>query len=948
VATVKELIAQENYTDMRLETTLLALLSLGTALSPAGAGQASEPKAYPSPMPQDIDFGTVLSTEGYPELRYAVPIIGWKHHPEEIHVTPAGGLVLPEPRRHPLSLQPALALGENVTPALLSPDEVTQQLVDGYKPGVRSEWFRGGLRIAQLAFGTLLEGEEVRTGRETLVGLSRFTIRNESRERVTGMFCVCLGEGARHQSMKRFHPVYPGVLRYSAPFVREENEAAAVCVLANSLGRLSFAPSTAAEKRRDEVVLNESLSTIRRPEFEIDFVRQGERVSLGGRDWPAGVDLYLEMSVAHSIPVGAEIELQGAGTRIIAGWLGRRGYASTTLPTVDYVAPGGASGPLPWRELKNLLPQGRGKLLLRPFGPGDGHPAKAQSWEPAVHLVAAGTTPGFLLRVLNPSENSLRIAFELKPGQERQVDLAVPYFPLQEPEATKLASLQVNERLKIFRMFWDHELNRNAEFVVPESALCNSYRACLAYNLLLVDRDPATGLLLLHPDATDYEHIWGGDSGVILQSMDRLGYFAETEAYTRIFLARQGMRRPEGDIRSEEGFLSGDARERWLSEDGFLLWAMAEHYQLSGDTAWLRVVAPRLIAAADWIIREREHNKELLNGEKPRHYGLLPRGRSTDLADWDYWYFNDAYSYLGLRNAAAVLPQAGFGAEVARIQRAADDYRECILASFDASINRQSSPPFVPLTPYKNELPTRDYLYRFWYSICSPIYMVEAGVFGPRDEKASWILDTLESKVLVSGLPRFSPDEIDPHYVYNQALTQLLRGETDKFIWDLYSLLAYGQSRETFATVEVVNYRLGGLGDNWDACRQPHMHSNSRLLAMLRIALVLEEAQNLHLMMGAPRGWLDDGKRVEVRKAPTYFGELNYTATSRVGSGEISFRIQPPQRHPANIVLHVRPPTRFGQVRSVTVDGKPWTCFGPEEVNLGVLKQEVTVNCTCK
>ncbi|HWQ92869.1 MAG TPA: hypothetical protein VN673_14425, partial [Clostridia bacterium] len=59
-------------------------LCLATA---ACAAAGAEPHAYPAPMPRDISFETVVSTEGYPAFGYAVPVVGWKHHPEEIHVT---------------------------------------------------------------------------------------------------------------------------------------------------------------------------------------------------------------------------------------------------------------------------------------------------------------------------------------------------------------------------------------------------------------------------------------------------------------------------------------------------------------------------------------------------------------------------------------------------------------------------------------------------------------------------------------------------------------------------------------------------------------------------------------------------------------------------------------------------------------------------------------------
>lgn len=899
-------------------------------------------------MPKDFDLETVISTEGYPAFGHAVPVIGWKHHPEEIHVTPAGGLVLPTPRRHALSLQPLLVFGADAQPALLSSAKVQQRLVGGYMPGILSDWKENDLAIQHLAFGSLLEGEQVLTGREVLVGLSRFTLRNDSNRKMQGAFCIRIGEGARQQSMNRFHPVYPGKLDYSDSLVREENGDTALCVLKNSLDEIAFAPSGTVQQPSDYLVLNKSFGSIDTPQLEIDFERSDGVLTFGGRPWPQGFDLYMEMSPGHSSPVAAEIEIVTTGEGKIAGWLGRDGFtASNKILPEAYLSAGEASGPFAWQALQKLFPKGRGKLLLRPFCPPASQPVLARSWEPRVHLVPAGAT---LNAVLGnpPISNLLRFNFDLKPGQSGTVELAVPYFPLGSDDTKRLAEIDVDDRLKHFEDFWERELNRNAQFIIPDDHLRNSYRACLAYNMLLVDRDPACELLLPHPDATDYEKIWGGDSGVILQSMDRLGYFSETEDYTRIFFARQGMRRPEGEIQSERGFMHGDARERWLSENGFLIWALAEHYKLSGDVDWLKRVAPRMIGAADWIIREREHNKQLVNGARAPHYGLLPRGRATDLDDWDYWFFNDAYSYLGLRSAAAVLSDAGYPADAERIRRVTEEYRECILAAVETSINRESSPPFVPLTPYKSAMPTRENLYRFWYSIVSPIYMVEAGVFGPKDEKASWILETLESKVLVSGLPRFSPDEIDPHYVYNQSLTQLLRGETDKFIWNLYSLFAFGQSRNTFATIEVVNFRTGGLGENWDALRQPHMHSNSRVLAMLRIALALEDADKLHLMMGSPRGWLDDGKTVQVKAAPTHFGELNFMAESRASRGEITFRISPPQRHPAHLVLHVRPPTKYGQLRAVTVDGNSWNLFEKDQIDLGVLEREVIVKCAVK
>jgi hypothetical protein len=224
--------------------------------------------------------------------------------------------------------------------------------------------------------------------------------------------------------------------------------------------------------------------------------------------------------------------------------------------------------------------------------------------------------------------------------------------------------------------------------------------------------------------------------------------------------------------------------------------------------------------------------------------------------------------------------------------------------------------------------------------------MVEMGLFSADDPKAAWVNRTIEKYVMTSGLPTLArPGYIDPHYVYNQALTQLLRGETEKFLWTLYSIFAYGQSRTTYATLECNDIVTGSSGDAWDALRMPHMHSNSRVLALLRIALVLEEGDALHLLAGTPRGWLEPGKAVEVRRAPTLFGNVDVRSESRSSGKEIVTTIDPPHRKPARVILHVRPPSGFGPPESVTVDGRARADFKGETIDLGRIASRTVIVC---
>lgn len=901
-------------------------------------------RAYPTPMPADITFAKVLAEYPYPGMRYPVPVIGWKHHPDEIHVTPSGALVLPVPRKPaPLYVAPFLTL-EGGAPRLLDPDAVVRSLVDGYKPGIYSRWKSAKVKVEQVAFGSLLEGQDVRTGAERLLGLVRYTVTNTSKSDVSGELLVNFGEGRPGIRPKETAPRYSHRLSFGDGMVTEDDGSVAALALTSTLGPVSFVPASAQNNSRDALFLNQEMATVNSPEYAISVTRSGDAVTVDTWESPEGIDITYFSPRSHSEPGVIEVRVEGAAKSTI-GFLDRSGLSTALPPVSEFVRPGEAAATLKWAELKSRLGQGQSKIVLAAYYPGPDGPTRVRAWEPVFAITRPQVQPVFTSKG-DPTTNTLRTPFKLKPGQSRSLELAVPYFPLGEAEIAKAQAISLQSRLAQFRSFWERELNRNARFDVPEKRVADSYRACLANNLMLVDRNSETGELLIHPDATDYENVWAGDASVVMQAMDWLGYHREVGEYARFFLKRQGTRAPEGDVDSAEGFFPGDVGLRWMSENGFVLWALGEHYLLTGDRAWLASVGPNIAASADWIVRQRARTRVMVGGEKPRHYGLLPKGRPSDLADWDYWYWNDTYSYIGLSRASEVLSDAGMPDQAARFHQEAADYKACIRESLSKSLNRGVSPPFVPLTPYLNADPTAEYLYRYWYPICSPVYMVEAGILAPEDDEARWASYWLEKLGTVSGLPLLGPDDIDPHYVYNTALAQLLRGETDKFVWSLYSLLAFGQARDTYATTEGTNIATGVyLSDSWNSHRQPHMHSNSRVIGMLRTALLLEEGDRLHLMRGAPRHWLGDGKKVEVARAPTRFGEVSYRAVSAIARGKVSVTVQPPARQKAAITLHVRPPSGSGKIRSVRVNGRSWTAFSGESVDLGRLDRETTIEC---
>jgi hypothetical protein len=60
----------------------------------------------------------------------------------------------------------------------------------------------------------------------------------------------------------------------------------------------------------------------------------------------------------------------------------------------------------------------------------------------------------------------------------------------------------------------------------------------------------------------------------------------------------------------------------------------------------------------------------------------------------------------------------------------------------------------------------------------------------------------------------------------------------------------------------------------------------------------MEEAGVLYLLAGAPRRWLEAGKKIEVKKGTTYFGKLNLAVESGVGEGCIQLSLELENHHP--------------------------------------------------
>lgn len=494
-------------------------------------------------------------------------------------------------------------------------------------------------------------------------------------------------------------------------------------------------------------------------------------------------------------------------------------------------------------------------------------------------------------------------------------------FPDADAPVT-ISAAEFDRMLRQYADAWCKVIVAGERIEVPEKRVNEAYRAWLAYSL--VDVDKVNGYCEPRDGTGFYEEIYGYSAALYCIMLDMYGMHDQAERYLDTLLHFQ---QPDGLYTQNFG----------LPDTGGLLLALAEHYSYTGHKIWLARVSDNIVRAGEWLIRRRD--------EAPKTgvtRGLIKFRAYCDYSTPVYDYYADSYCAVGLAKAAEALGALGMEDKAAKFSREAVRYRADILASMERSVIEKDGMKMLPLEPDTHRL-LKDSRYTGgdYYGLVASS-MLENELIPADDKRAWWVTDLMEQKEgLIAGLCKFQSGGIDHAYTYGYLLTQLKRNHARKVILGLYSMLAYGMTRDTYSGVECTNAVTGN--NYWTL---PHLYSNTQQLKLLRMMLLREDGDSLFIGDAVPRAWLEDGKVVGVKKAPTRFGEVSFTVASHVDSGRIEVHIIPPQRQaPDRIRIRLRHPTQ-APIRSVTVDGRPHRWFTAETVELQHVRQPVRLMVT--
>lgn len=477
-------------------------------------------------------------------------------------------------------------------------------------------------------------------------------------------------------------------------------------------------------------------------------------------------------------------------------------------------------------------------------------------------------------------------------------------------------------------------------------------------------------------------HLWGTlafEVGRVARDMELIGLHPEADRVYKFFLENPGTK-SDGDFLDGNGALEvarsmrhdiGYSHEGTHASTGRLLLAMSERYFLTGDKDWFLKNRDRLQAAADWIIRQRtQYLKDVPNRKDLLVAGLMPPQMLGDYvlpsSDWHWYYIANGLDLQGLQRFADVLtdldPAAG-----RKYQAEAEAFRKDIRRAVekDAALSpvrlgRDGAyHTYIPRMAYARgltgpelqapEFPDTD-LFCMNMALAEPFAAYDPNnqalvdTTDMTDEQGTYA-QAAQDKVAqrkAKGLPTddawfWTPFLILPKAALN-ANAYLLQDDIPNFLRFL------GNHYATVTGSDGKLWEHSHLGQ-FTKCEIPDNGTAAWFVENFRHMLAMEDGQSLWIARGTPRAWLEQGRKISVANAPTYFGTLAYEITSDVDNGKITASIQAPDRRPMkSIVLRFRHP-KAAPIKSVTVNGKPWRKFdaAKETIMISGVKGKVAV-----
>ena len=426
------------------------------------------------------------------------------------------------------------------------------------------------------------------------------------------------------------------------------------------------------------------------------------------------------------------------------------------------------------------------------------------------------------------------------------------------------------------------------------------------------------------------------DQAYVIYALDLAGLHDRAERLLRVY-CKDVKDVPQGPIAFDGQPLQlgmGDnglwnTRPGQWDTQGENIWALVQHYKLSGDLTWLKKTAyPYIRRGALWIVNSRhKHMADVKDPRDPR-YGLLEPGAMEvmEVGKGTHMYYLNGFAVLGLREAADAAQAVG----------ASEDARKFAAECLDLKkrLRQSMAQTFKRVGLYEGHLwfgvePEGVGMYGFWAHNCLvwPCRSID-----PQDPllTATWRRMEGMSNQWGGGMHSEGPGGFWPYIGVDRAVSYLLRGEPDRTL-DYFCAMT-DTAGGTFSWGEGYSNLIAG-GD------QPHFWADAQWINLFRQLFAFEDGSSLWITPALFRRWQEETRPIRVTGLPTHFGTLDLCIQSEPGHNLIRYRMTITPHGDQNarplekIVLSPRIPGGRA-IAQVAVDGRPVQDFTRDTVIL--------------
>lgn len=460
-------------------------------------------------------------------------------------------------------------------------------------------------------------------------------------------------------------------------------------------------------------------------------------------------------------------------------------------------------------------------------------------------------------------------------GEAIELQLRLPLARPQSPVSAVATATELKAES-------DQFLGSGTQLDLPDPRLMNLWRALLLHTRLFV----RGGVMRYGLFPGLYEDgLFGVEEGWNIVSLAQYGHSAAAAAtlertfFDAEFLKKEG---PHHQYRN-----------------GLAITYALDVGSLTRDQALLRRLWPTVKESAGWIAQAFASTQLLDDGQRPPHFGLMPRHiYGGDLRAPAYSLYASSACWRGLRDAARMAELLEERDAAQHFGRVAATARSDLWTAAERIYKPDGTPPFLPFrTDESAATPSSGDYYQLFASL-----VLETAAFGWQGRWARTLTDYLEQTGrMVLGVPRFDVWfgrlGVDAEYARGTQLALLQRREFDRFYLGLLGQLGLSCDPQTFVSPETTVVRFTGQ-EQADRLRvlatqaaradsDPCSAGTGVMLQYLRYLLACEERDeadlptgNLWLGAAAPPEWFAAGKSFAAQRLPTLNGELSFRCHS--------------------------------------------------------------------